>query len=202
MRKLILITGLVLASAAAQAGEPRSLTLSSDSPATTAPAKPAASARAMAEAPQRSNAPPVSETPKAVETPKYIERPALVEPKAEPPQVQQSTVAPAKPRRREGGLDAQDGKAALQALLDRRPHHQRVASARDLLVSRKSKTRPRSKPEGAFSFEGTLTRCGEPYCTVCTTLESGRALTAGTFRSLTSSASYSGSVSNCSLAFI
>ena len=97
MRKLILITGLVLASAAAQAGEPRSLTLSSDSPATTAPAKPAASARAMAEAPQRTNAPPATETPKAVETPKYIERPALVEPKAEPPQVQRSTVAPAKP---------------------------------------------------------------------------------------------------------
>jgi hypothetical protein len=41
------------------------------------------------------------------------------------------------------------------------------------------------------------------YCeTVCTTLLSGRALTAGTFRSLTSSASYSGKVSSFSLAFI
>ena len=51
-------------------------------------------------------------------------------------------------------------------------------------------------------LEGTLTRYGKTYCTVCTTLESGRALTAGTFRSLTSSASYSGKVSSFSLAFI
>jgi hypothetical protein len=63
MRKFILITAMVLASATAQAGE-RSLTLGSDN---AAPAAPAATA----------------ETPQATETPKYVERPALVEPKVE-----------------------------------------------------------------------------------------------------------------------
>jgi len=97
MRKLILIPGLVLASAAAQAGEPRSLTLSSDSLATTAPAKPAVSAPAMAEAPQLSDAPPVAETPKAVETPKYVYRPAPVKSTTTQPPVQQSTYVTSKP---------------------------------------------------------------------------------------------------------
>jgi hypothetical protein len=97
MRKLLLIMGLVLASAAAQAEEPRNLTLSSDTSATTAPAKPAASAPAMAEAPQSSDAPPVAGTPKAVETPKFVDRPALVQPTTTQPPVQQSTSVASKP---------------------------------------------------------------------------------------------------------
>ena len=97
MRKLILITAMVLASAAGQAGESRSLTLSSNSSATTAPAKPAASAPAMAEAPQPSDAAPVAETPKAGETPKFVDRPALVQPTTTRPTVQQPTSVPSKP---------------------------------------------------------------------------------------------------------
>ena len=84
MRKFILITAMVLASATAQAGE-RSLTLGSDNAATAAPA---ASAPA-----QMVEAPKVSETtaPAATaETPKYVERPALVEPKAEQPKTEDS----------------------------------------------------------------------------------------------------------------
>ncbi len=90
MRKFILITAMVLASATAQAGE-RSLTLSSD------PTPAAASAKApmMAETPQTIQAP--VEMPRAAETPKYIERPALVEPKSEPPKTQQASTQPAKP---------------------------------------------------------------------------------------------------------
>ena len=56
MRKLILITAMVLASAAAQAGDSRSLSLSSDVSATTATSKPVASTPAVAEAPQPSDA--------------------------------------------------------------------------------------------------------------------------------------------------
>jgi hypothetical protein len=96
MRKFILITAMVLASAAAEGGESRSLTLSSDSSATAAPAKPVATP-AMAEAPQPSDAAPVAETPKPVETPKYVDRPAPVPPKTEQPPVQQSTAVPEKP---------------------------------------------------------------------------------------------------------
>jgi hypothetical protein len=100
MRKLILIAAMVLASAAAQAGDSRSLSLSIDVSAPPPTLKPVASTPAVAGAPQPSDAAPAAETPKAVEaveTPKFIERPALVEPKAEPVQVQQSTTAPAKP---------------------------------------------------------------------------------------------------------
>ena len=85
MRTFILIAGLVLASATAQAGDNRSLSLAgSDAQTTTAPAKSTAPA-----APQTAEAPLVTEAPKA-EAPKYIERPAIVEPrqaapKAEPP---------------------------------------------------------------------------------------------------------------------
>src|SRR4051794_35480253 len=114
MRKFILIAGLVLVSAAAQA-EPRSLSLSgSDVLATPAPAKTVETGK-TAEAPQaettksdatKSDAPKV-ETPKA-EAPKYIERPAAVEaPKAEAPKaaatktdapkVEQTSTEPAKP---------------------------------------------------------------------------------------------------------
>lgn len=82
MRKFILVAGFVLASAAAQAGDNRSLSLTSD------PLAPPATARASdssqtAQAPQATQAPEATETPKA-ETPKYVERPALVDTKAEP----------------------------------------------------------------------------------------------------------------------
>ena len=83
MRTFILIAGLVLASATAQAGDNRSLSLAgSDAETTTAPAK-------TNVAPQTAEAPQAAEAPKA-EAPKYIERPAIVEPrqaapKAEPP---------------------------------------------------------------------------------------------------------------------
>jgi hypothetical protein len=76
MRKFILIAGFVLASATAQAGDNRSLSLSdSDLLTTAAPAK-ATDASQTAEAPQ------ATEAPKA-EAPKYIERPASVEPNRE-----------------------------------------------------------------------------------------------------------------------
>jgi len=69
MRKFILITAMVLASASAQAAS-RSLTLAeSTTPAVAAPA----------------------ETPKATEAPKYVDRPALVEPKAVQPNAQPAT---------------------------------------------------------------------------------------------------------------
>jgi len=96
MRKLILIAGFVLASATAQAGEPRSLSLASEAPSAAAPA-----ATPAAETPK------TAEAPQAAETPKYIERPALVEtrsepakteqPKTEQPKAAQSNVDPAKP---------------------------------------------------------------------------------------------------------
>ena len=95
MRRLILTTALVLASAAAQAGDPRSLSLSSDSSATT-PARPA-DTPAVAEVPQPSAVAPAAEAPKAAETPKYVDRPALVQPKDERPRVQQPADAREKP---------------------------------------------------------------------------------------------------------
>jgi hypothetical protein len=73
MRKFILIAGFVLASATAQAGDARSLSLlASDPLATPAPAK-------AVDSSQAAQAPQTTETPKA-EAPKYVERPAAVEP--------------------------------------------------------------------------------------------------------------------------
>ena len=72
MRKFILIAGFVLASAAAQAGDNRSLSLSGSDPlAAPAPAK-AANPSQSAEAPQPTAAP-------KSDAPKYVERPALVD---------------------------------------------------------------------------------------------------------------------------
>jgi hypothetical protein len=80
MRKFILIAGFVLASATAQAGDNRSLSLSGSDPlAASAPAK-AADPSQTAEAPQPSAA-PRAEAPK--EAPKYVERPALVDSKTD-----------------------------------------------------------------------------------------------------------------------
>ena|SRR5438552_15228179 len=73
MRKFILIAGFVLASATAQAGDNRSLSL--DPLAAPAPAR-ASDPSQTAEAPQPTAAP-------KAETPKYVERPALVDTKAD-----------------------------------------------------------------------------------------------------------------------
>ncbi len=90
MRKLILIAGFVLASAAAQAGEARSLTLASEAPSVAAPA-PAVAAVPVAETPR------TAEAPQAAEAPKYVERPALVETSSQPSKTEQPNVEPAKP---------------------------------------------------------------------------------------------------------
>ncbi len=71
MRKFILITAMVLASAAAQAGSMRSLTLASnDPPAAAEQAKPVE--QKPAEAPKAVQAPAVSEAPV------YVARPAAI----------------------------------------------------------------------------------------------------------------------------
>jgi hypothetical protein len=78
MRKFILIAGFILASATAQAGDNRSLSL--DPLAGPAPAK-------TADPSQTAQAPDATETPKAEaprKAPKYVERPTLVDTKAEP----------------------------------------------------------------------------------------------------------------------
>lgn len=85
MHKFILIAGLVLASAAAQAADNRSLSLAgSDAQTATAPAK-ANFGTQTAEAPQAAEVPQAAEAPKAeapkAEAPKYVERPAIVETK-------------------------------------------------------------------------------------------------------------------------
>jgi hypothetical protein len=94
MRKLILIAGLVLASATAQAGD-RSLSLAaSDTPTVAAPTR-AGDTPTTAEAPQAVAA-PQADAPKA-EAPKYVERPAAVEPAVEAPKALQGNPEPAKP---------------------------------------------------------------------------------------------------------
>jgi hypothetical protein len=72
MRKFILIAGFVLASATAQAGDARSLSLSGNDP-----LAPPATAK-TADSLQTAQAPQATEAPK--EAPKYIERPAVIEP--------------------------------------------------------------------------------------------------------------------------
>ena len=74
MRKFILIAGFVLASATAQAGDNRSLSLAGSDPlASPAPAK-VTDPLQTAEAAQPTAAP---------DTPKYVERPAAVEPNSD-----------------------------------------------------------------------------------------------------------------------
>ena len=71
MRKFILIAAMVLASATAQAGQSRSLTLAANND------QPAA-ATDQAKDQLKETATPV-ETPKAAETPKFVDRPAAVD---------------------------------------------------------------------------------------------------------------------------
>jgi hypothetical protein len=92
MRKFILITAMVLASASAQAGERRLSVAGSDHSVSPAPAA-GASAQMVETSKVSETAAPAattSDTPAANETPKYVERPALVEPKGEPSNAQPS----------------------------------------------------------------------------------------------------------------
>ena len=78
MRKFLLITAMVLASATAQAGETRNLTVASNDE------------RAAVE--QSKDTPKAVESPKAAEAPKFVDRPAPVNttteaPKAEPAKI-------------------------------------------------------------------------------------------------------------------
>jgi hypothetical protein len=100
MRKLILITAMVLASATAQAGVSRGLTLlaANDEPAAVEQAK---------------ETPKSVETPNATEAPKFVDRPAPVTteaPKAEPAKAvaDKNPVAPKvdKPKRRRESTEA------------------------------------------------------------------------------------------------
>jgi hypothetical protein len=75
MRKFILIAALVLASATAQAGVTRGLTLASN------------------DEPAVAGQPKAVEAPKAAETPKYVERPAVATTTEQPKADQARTVA-------------------------------------------------------------------------------------------------------------
>jgi outer membrane biosynthesis protein TonB len=95
MRKFILITAMVLASASAQAGASRGLTLASND-------EPVAAVEQAKEAPKETlkEAPKAVETPSA-ETPKFVDRPAPVNttteaPKAEPAKAEPAKAEPAK----------------------------------------------------------------------------------------------------------
>ena len=92
MRKFILIAAMVLASATAQAGQSRSLTLAAnDQPAATTD---------QAKDQVKETATPV-ETPKAAEAPKFVDRPAAVD----------ATTTTAQPSRAEAGKPVTTAKA-------------------------------------------------------------------------------------------
>jgi CCR4-NOT transcriptional regulation complex NOT5 subunit len=114
MRKFILITAMVLASATAQAGVTRGLTLAMND-------EPAAAAEQAKEAPKETSketskeAPKTVETPAATEAPKFVDRPAPVTtitdaPKTEPAKAvaDKNPVAPKadKPKRRRESTEA------------------------------------------------------------------------------------------------
>lgn len=83
MRKFILITAMVLASATAQAGGPRSLALASgDEPAKSVETKPSET--------KPSEIKPAETAPAAVtpEAPKFVERPSAIDAKTEQPAAQ------------------------------------------------------------------------------------------------------------------
>jgi hypothetical protein len=92
MRKFILTAAMVLASATAQAGQSRSLTLAAnDQPAATTD---------QAKDQVKETATPV-ETPKAAEAPKFVDRPAAVD----------ATTTTAQPSRAEAGKPVTTAKA-------------------------------------------------------------------------------------------
>ncbi|KJC61445.1 hypothetical protein UP10_07830 [Bradyrhizobium sp. LTSPM299] len=95
MRKLILITAMVLASASAQAGD-RSLTLGRGESLPAAASNTVNASGKVADVPVT----PAVEAPKPPEVPKYVERPAAAAPAPAPqpqaqPAVQQATIQPA-----------------------------------------------------------------------------------------------------------
>ncbi|WP_291869231.1 hypothetical protein [Bradyrhizobium sp.] len=99
MRKFILVTAMVLASAAAQAGATRGLTLASNEPPAVTTAEP----------------PKAAETPVATEAPKYVARPAAVAPPTEAPKAETTkpvaekstrTTSAEKPKRRRESTEA------------------------------------------------------------------------------------------------
>ena len=106
MRKFILITAMVLASAAAQAGPMRGLTLASnDQPAAAEPAKP------VEEKPAET--PKAVEAPAASEAPTYVARPAAVGTATEAPDTTKPVAEKAtkkssaeKPKRRRESTEA------------------------------------------------------------------------------------------------
>ena len=109
MRKFILIAGLVLASAAAQAGD-RSLSLGgNETQRAPAPAK-------TVDTPRTAEAP-------VAETPRYTERPAIVEPRAETRRVETPRAEAPRPTARAARLAAQRSGVAPA-----RPAFRRTAS--------------------------------------------------------------------------
>jgi hypothetical protein len=96
MRKFILITAMVLASASAQAGD-RSLTLGGGESLPAAASSTVNASGKVADVPVT----PAVEAPKPPETPKYVERPAVAapapQPQAQPASVQPSSTPAAKP---------------------------------------------------------------------------------------------------------
>jgi hypothetical protein len=94
MRKFILITAMVLASASAQAGVSRGLTLASND-------EPVAAVEQAKEAPKEAPKETIKEAPKAVETPsaetpKFVDRPAPVKTTTEAPKAEPVKAEPAK----------------------------------------------------------------------------------------------------------
>jgi len=89
MRKFILIAALVLASASAQAGVTRSLTMASnDEPAASAEQPKASDVKASEV--KAVEAPKAVEASKPVEVPKYVDRPAAVSTTTEAPKADQA----------------------------------------------------------------------------------------------------------------
>jgi hypothetical protein len=106
MRKFILITAMVLASATAQAGPMRSLTLASND-------RPAEQAKPVEQKP--AEAPKAVEAPAASEKPAYVARPAAVGTATEAPQAETTkpvgekagrTTSAEKPKRRRESTEA------------------------------------------------------------------------------------------------
>jgi hypothetical protein len=98
MRKFILITAMVLASASAQAGASRGLTLASnDEPVAAVEQAKEAPKETLKEAPKETlkEAPKAVETPSA-ETPKFVDRPAPVNTTTEAPKAEPAKAEPAK----------------------------------------------------------------------------------------------------------
>ncbi len=110
MRKLILIAAMVLASATAQAGPMRSLTLASnDEPAVSSQPKAAAPQPVAAQpaASQPVAAPSAAEAPAATPAPTYVARPAPVEPAATQVETTKPVATKAeKPRRQRSSTEA------------------------------------------------------------------------------------------------